>query len=406
MLSACLSAKLSYNAHVNFSLRIFFIWWLTLLGLSAHLVEQIYVDFTHDGKSWRAEVLYDVGYATEAQRLDVDAPQPTREWLAEQSPEKWAELREGAEKYLRECIEWQVHQGDKVTKLDWTASYPDFDFDPPNFPELLGGYAYFRILVDGELPTGTLVMKINEGKHPKYLVAMHDIHGEIEAYEYIKPGGSLELMRVVSKPATAAKGEDGQPAEETEVVESIVPSKTSSFVSFVILGFEHVLPEGLDHVLFILAMVLLSLTWRPLLTQSLMFTLAHSVTLALSVLGFINLPGSIIEPLIALSIAFVAVENFWLKKLSKFRLGVIFTFGLIHGAGFAGALGEKLGSGGNIIMPLLAANIGVELAQVFIIFAVLLAIGWFRKFDWFHYLRDGLSASIALIGLYWFIDRI
>ncbi|MDP5361384.1 MAG: HupE/UreJ family protein, partial [Paracoccaceae bacterium] len=113
-----------------------------------------------------------------------------------------------------------------------------------------------------------------------------------------------------------------------------------SFIGYIPVGFDHIVPKGLDHILFVLGLFFLSTRLRPLLLQVSLFTLAHTITLALAGLGYVSVPGSIVEPLIAASIVFVAVENIWARGISRWRPFVIFGFGLLHGLGFASVLGE------------------------------------------------------------------
>ena len=104
------------------------------------------------------------------------------------------------------------------------------------------------------------------------------------------------------------------------------------------LGFEHILPKGLDHILFVLALFLASTRLRPLLIQVSVFTVAHTVTLGLAAAGLTRAPGALIEPLIAVSIAYVAVENLFARDMTRWRPFVVFGFGLFHGLGFASVL--------------------------------------------------------------------
>ncbi len=110
--------------------------------------------------------------------------------------------------------------------------------------------------------------------------------------------------------------------------------------TYVPLGFDHILPKGLDHILFVLGLFLLCARWKPLLWQVTSFTAAHTITLGLATFGVVSLPSSIVEPLIALSIVYVAIENVVHEKLGRFRVVVVFFFGLLHGLGFAGVLRE------------------------------------------------------------------
>jgi len=175
---------------------------------------------------------------------------------------------------------------------------------------------------------------------------------------------------------------------------------------YVKLGYEHIVPEGLDHMLFVLGLFLLSTRLRPLLWQISAFTVAHTVTLALSTYGVVRLPPSIVEPLIALSIAYVAIENIFTPELHTWRPALVFCFGLLHGMGFAGALAELGLPQGQYANALVSFNVGVELGQLSVIAAAFLLVGWFRNAAWY---RKGIvipgSALIACVGLYWSVER-
>ncbi len=177
---------------------------------------------------------------------------------------------------------------------------------------------------------------------------------------------------------------------------------------YVVLGFEHILPGGLDHILFILGIFLLSVHIRPLLWQVTMFTVAHTLTLGLTMNGIISLPSSIVEPLIALSIAYIGIENIFAHSLHKSRLVLVFCFGLLHGMGFASVLSD-FGMPENAFMTaLISFNVGVELGQIAVITLAFLGVGiWFRNKPWY---RQAIvipgSLAIAITGLYWTWDRI
>lgn len=140
-----------------------------------------------------------------------------------------------------------------------------------------------------------------------------------------------------------------------------------AFGSYVPVGFDHILPKGLDHILFVLGLFLLSTHLGPLLWQVSAFTLAHTVTLALGALGLVSVPGSIVEPLIAASIVYVAVENIFARGLTRWRPFVVFGFGLLHGLGFASVLGEFGLPEAQFIPALIGFNVGVELGQLTVI---------------------------------------
>ncbi len=191
---------------------------------------------------------------------------------------------------------------------------------------------------------------------------------------------------------------------------ALVPSRTTFdvFRDYTVLGYTHILPKGLDHILFVLGIFLLSVHWRPLLYQVTAFTVAHSITLGLSLYGLISLPASIVEPLIALSIVYVAVENILVGELKPWRVWVVFSFGLLHGLGFAGVLKELGLPAGEFLPALIAFNVGVELGQLTVIGAALLTVGfWFSRRPWYRTrVVIPASALIAAVGAYWTIARI
>lgn len=213
---------------------------------------------------------------------------------------------------------------------------------------------------------------------------------------------------------------EGQAAKVTQWVESfrtsdpfpldraVVPKHRSEIVKlYLTLGFTHILPRGLDHVLFVLGIFLLAVRLRPVLWQVTAFTVAHTITLALTVYGFVSLPPSIVEPLIALSIVYVAVENVFTDRLHAWRPVVVFCFGLLHGMGFAGVLNEIGLPRSEFVPALLSFNAGVELGQLAVIFTAFLLVGLpFRDKPWYrHRIVVPGSLAIAATGLYWFVQR-
>ena len=177
---------------------------------------------------------------------------------------------------------------------------------------------------------------------------------------------------------------------------------------YAVLGFTHIVPLGLDHILFVLGLLLLSTRLAPLLIQVTAFTVAHTITLALSVYGVVSLPSTIVEPLIAASIVYVAVENILTPNLKPWRAVVVFAFGLLHGLGFAGVL-EAVGlPHGQFVPALVSFNAGVELGQLAVIAAAFLALGiWARHKTWYRArVVIPASAAIAAVGLFWTVQRV
>jgi hypothetical protein len=182
---------------------------------------------------------------------------------------------------------------------------------------------------------------------------------------------------------------------------------TETASRFLALGFTHILPKGLDHILFVLGLALLSPRVKALLAQVTSFTLAHTVTLALSIYGVVQLPSRVVEPLIAASIVYVAVENLLTTRLHAARVALVFAFGLLHGLGFAGALSELGWPEGQRLLALLALNAGVEAGQVTVIALALGVIAaWARAGAERLRLVRGASVAIAVVGAYWAVTRV
>lgn len=180
------------------------------------------------------------------------------------------------------------------------------------------------------------------------------------------------------------------------------------FVQYIPVGFDHIVPKGLDHILFVLGLFFLSTRLRPLLVQVSAFTLAHTVTLALGALGYVQVPAAIVEPIIAASIVFVAVENIFSQGLSRWRPVIVFGFGLLHGLGFASVLGEFGLPEGAFVPALIGFNVGVELGQLFVIAVAFGLVGaWFRDKPWYRAsIAVPASAMIAAVGLWWVVERV
>ena len=179
------------------------------------------------------------------------------------------------------------------------------------------------------------------------------------------------------------------------------------FFRYIKMGYTHILPEGIDHILFILGLFLLSTRIKPLLQQVTAFTLAHSLTLALSLYGIFRLPASFVEPVIAASIAFVAVENLLTNKVKPWRIATVFGFGLIHGLGFAAALQELGLQQKDLLSALLGFNVGVELGQLSVVLGAFLLVGWFRNRPGYRkFVIVPGSLAIAAVALFWMVQRI
>ncbi len=177
---------------------------------------------------------------------------------------------------------------------------------------------------------------------------------------------------------------------------------------YVTLGFQHIIPTGLDHVLFVTALCLLTTRIKTILWQATAFTIAHSVTLALSMKNIIVAPSAIVEPIIALSVCFVAIENILFSELKWWRVLVVFLFGFIHGMGFASSLNEIGLPPNKFYTSILSFNAGVELGQlaiIVLIFSSLVAL-WGKKTWYRRRIVYPLSIVIALTAAYWTLERL
>ena len=185
-------------------------------------------------------------------------------------------------------------------------------------------------------------------------------------------------------------------------------NKLNAFLDYIPVGFEHIIPKGWDHIIFVLGLFFFSTKLRPLIWQISAFTVAHTFTLALGSIGYIKIIPEIVEPLIALSIVFIAVENIIFDRLSKWRPIVIFIFGLLHGLGFASVLGEFGLPDGFFIAALLGFNLGVEIGQLTVVLLAFIIVGyWFNKKDYYQIsIANPISIIIGLVGAYWFIERV
>jgi len=196
---------------------------------------------------------------------------------------------------------------------------------------------------------------------------------------------------------------------ESESSHTISPS-IKVIKDYIVQGFVHILPRGLDHILFVLALFLFAKSFSTLLWQVSAFTLAHTITLALGIYGIVQLPSSIVEPLIALSILYVAIENVYRAKsttVSHTRMPVIFAFGLLHGLGFASVLSDVGLPESQYALSLISFNIGVELGQLSVIVIAFLCLAPIMKRQWYQStVVKALNIGIAITAAYWVIERV
>jgi 5'-nucleotidase len=207
------------------------------------------------------------------------------------------------------------------------------------------------------------------------------------------------LVANQSSPAFPLKeGSGSQPAATV--------ADNGGLFQYIVFGFTHILPRGLDHMLFVLGLYLGARSFRSLLLLVTCFTLAHSITLALAAVGAVRLPASIVEPLIAASIVWVGIENFFVHRTGRWRPIIVFLFGLLHGLGFASALSELQLPAGNFLLALLSFNVGIELGQLAVIALAFAATAVFLRKPWYRS-RMALPASvaIAILATFWTVER-
>lgn len=184
-------------------------------------------------------------------------------------------------------------------------------------------------------------------------------------------------------------------------------SATAVVPKYFTFGFSHILPHGLDHILFLLGLFFLTQKPADLLLQLTLFTLAHSLTLGLSIYGYLHVPTVFVEVAIALSIVFVAGENLFKDRLSPWRPYVVFASGLIHGMGFAHVFEKTDVEKTAFLTALFSYNLGIEVGQIVVVgIALLLVATWWKSEYYRKNIARPASCLIAISGLYWAVERI
>jgi hydrogenase/urease accessory protein HupE len=219
---------------------------------------------------------------------------------------------------------------------------------------------------------------------------------------------ALTVRGAVSENVTIQWLEGGQTSAPLALTAPAPAGRLETAWRYLKLGFAHIVPYGLDHMLFVLGIYLLSRRARSVLWQVSAFTVAHSITLGLSMYGVVAVSPSIVEPMIALSIAYVAIENIFLSELKAWRVALVFAFGLLHGMGFAGALKELGLPRSEFVTALLTFNVGVEAGQLAVISAAFILVGWHCAHRAWYRSRIVIPAStlIACTAVFWTIQRL
>jgi hydrogenase/urease accessory protein HupE len=255
----------------------------------------------------------------------------------------------------------------------------------PGRVRILGGDAS-RVRLDMEITcdraSGTLLLREDWG----------DFFGD----HYL----TLATIRTPAGSKEFALGEGGREAS----VDIAQPVATGWF-DFVRLGIEHIL-TGYDHLLFLVALLATARGSWSIVKIVTAFTLAHSVTLSLASLGLITIPSRIIEPAIAASIVWVALENIFAADPGRRRVLISFAFGFVHGFGFASALQELNLTGMAVARALVGFNLGVEIGQLLFIAAFFPLLVWLMAAHRYRLSPSVVSAVVAFFGAYWFVERL
>lgn len=355
---------------------------LALTASAAHAHElgkiQVYATFLKDG-TYRIEIPVD----------------PSHLWPGDKGPGATGETRYGPIQGLTPAVDQRFGRflralADNSTILfDGAPVHPTMEIVPPA-PDDPPDRATLRF--QGSLPAGARRFNWKEdgslGRLGTYPLILQIEGEESSVWQWLDAGAT-------SPGFSLAKA-------------AVPPTRLAVVRQYLTLGFTHIVPEGPDHILFVLGIFLLSRRLKPILQQVTAFTVAHTLTLALSIYGVVRLSPSIVEPLIALSIVFVAVENILVPELKPSRIALVFCFGLLHGLGFAGVLSEMGLPRSELLTALLSFNLGVEGGQLAVISVAFLLVGLpFRGQAWYRQ-RVVVPASclIAAVGLYWSVQRV
>lgn len=374
--------------------------WVVFLGLfpsflAAHSIPEIpvHADFRRDGT---VEVSVEINPRNWAPS-PAEAPSLEQKAWVKLTAAQQEELVRQAAAYVARAIEFRFEPLGRV-QPDFVYTFGAEDGKPLYKPD-------DAVVMVGRwkttVPAGITGWKIRSlPGHKVSVLFLNSVDGAPQPrVETLFPGETSEVF--------ALAGLTSAPPVATGVVGEPAGGGWSVFVNFLRSGFVHVLPEGLDHILFVLGLFLLSRSWKPVLTQVTAFTLAHSLTLALAAAGLVRVPSAVVEPVIALSIAFLALENIFYPRYTPWRILVVFVFGAVHGLGFASGLAEKPIPADSFLMALTGFNVGVEAAQLAIIGLAFTATCWLR--DEARYRRWVVvpaSALIALAGLWWAVERV
>jgi hydrogenase/urease accessory protein HupE len=349
---------------------------LSPLGAQAHEIGTTNVRLTlHKDNTWLAEIT--TGPLALLNKLETAAGDwPSRDLSADAIRDRLDAIKPAIAPYIE--VRFDGHLSPARVEIAYVEM--PADITQPSFAVLL---AY------GKVPARAHNISWRYGLvYSTYAVVFADAKGDSPVTQWLDSDAESKPFPLVSAAAR--------------------PTALRIAAQYLELGFRHIVPEGLDHILFVLGIFLLSSKLKPILVQVTCFTVAHSVTLGLTMYGVLSLPSRVVEPLIAFSIAYVAIENILTPKLTPWRPVVVFGFGLIHGMGFAGALADLNLPRDEIIPALVSFNVGIELAQLSVIaVAFFTTTYWIGNKSWY---RAGFEIpvclAIAATGLFWTVQRV
>lgn len=355
----------------------------------AHQVDSVELEFQQTEDAWILKGLLDISYMLPELRGVPDALPLMRLDVMAQSKSQHARYTQQAERLMRQLLVLKFNG----KPLNWTIAFPDFQRDPLVLPEETGGWALMNAVIRAEPQAGPGKLEVFWKDNLSSELIIMIVRGEEMDLLSVFSGMSNTLLEIKNQKASSEKT-------------TALPSRITQAESWIVSGFKHVIPFGPDHILFILGLFLLAPRWKPLLGQSLLFTIAHSITLALATFSIINLPSTLVEVLIAASIAWIGFENLIVKKLKPSRLYLVFGLGLLHGLGFASVLGDKIKglTPDQLVLPLISFNIGVEIAQIALLLAAFMILIPLKK--WTVGIQKIGSALIGLAGLFWVYERL
>ncbi len=352
-----------------------------LTGTSrAHIPDKIVVELDLEEDSWVARSEMDVKFAVVALMRHYIPPDTGSGWIDNLNPGQLGLVREVTEKLYRERL--RIAVGAKRAEME--VDFPDYETSPVTFPLGENDEPMVRVVMRGTYPEDSGAMMVGwSGRWGPRLVLMVRSSGKTAEPSIL----TVELGEIVELEGRGSGG------------------SRRSLPKWVGLGFLHLLPKGPEHILFLLGLFLLVPLGKPLLAQAIGFTVAHSLTFWLVMLGVFEVPPGIVAPFLALGIVYIGIENLFLTHPTAWRMGMVTGLGLVHGIGFAGVLQELSVPREGLLAPLAGFHLGVELGQVAVFGVALLLALPFLKTRSFGKIRTLGSALLAAGGLFLAVEH-